>query len=190
MTYSLPSLRYRFLEGESDLSPLRILESRTVAWAGREVTFCILAASHAVRIEADDTCVTEVLACGPVHGASRIRADAPGDTPTTLCATAAGLIWQARLTVEPLAVGPGRGALGRNDSGAAEGSTPTLQHANTPADGRISAAYPWGEVGPAPVTTIGWTVEGRILRVETLHTYPESGVAVRTETTFTEEDCA
>ena len=40
-------------------------------------------------------------------------------------------------------------------------------------------------VSPAPpVTRMGWQMEDGLLRVETVHTYPEEGRGVRSWTTF------
>src|SRR2546423_15525715 len=92
VTHSSHSLVYRLLNGPAPLEPLRVLDSRSIQWQGRTVTFYVLGASHAVCIGRDAVEVTELLTCViPKSFAQGLAgARAAGDTGITPAANRPG----------------------------------------------------------------------------------------------------
>jgi len=84
-----------------------------------------------------------------------------GDSGITL--PAGGLCCQARLTAEPLF--QESGLLG-------EFEPQNLLYVEYPAE------------DSKPITRIGWMVGGEMLRIETIHTYPDENRLVRSQTVF------
>jgi hypothetical protein len=50
-----------------------------------------------------------------------------------------------------------------------------------PDEDQVTVAYPRQQEFAAPVTRIGWVIRPSVLRLETLHTYPEECIGIRTE---------
>ncbi len=165
MTYSSSALRYRLIEGPVDLSPLRILKLNSIRWHGWDVTFHILGASHAVIIEDGEVSLTELLTCGPLANTGRIVAEDDGSVETQVCGSVQGLFVKAYLRPRRLA---------EVNSPLRDIETPDL----------LEAAYPGSGGTEVPITRIRWRDLGQTLLVETLHTYPEEGLAIQSRTTI------
>lgn len=173
MIHSIATLRYRLVSGEADLTPLQILETDTILWNGWRVSFFILGASHAVRLESGSACITELLTCAPPgtqDPASRPHLDLPADLPNQACVTVTGLDCRVRLSVFPLS-----GDCGPNIDRPVGSFEP---------HGRLSHIYPDPSGAALPLTWIAWRVEPGRLWIETIHTYPEEEQGVRSETLF------
>jgi hypothetical protein len=168
MILSSSRLQYRLLEGPVGLEPLRILASRCLDWQGWQVTFYVLGASHAVRLEREGVVLTELLTCALPEGNARVLAEREGDQPKSLCRVAYGLQCQARLT--PFALQEGGDLRG-----------------DYPPENRLEVAYPVLPDGVTPYTRIGWRLAGAELSVETIHTYPEEGCGMHSQSIFTRE---
>src|SRR5690242_6846308 len=91
MPYRAADLIYRLLDGPARLEPLRVLETRALAWRGWRVTFCALGASHAVCLEREGAQVTELLTCAPPAGAFQPLVESAALSEQSLCVTAHGL---------------------------------------------------------------------------------------------------
>ena len=167
--YSTATLRYALLTGPVDLAPLRVLASRCVPWKAWRVTFFVLGASHAVRLERGDIGITELLACTLGEGASVPVTQEDPDEVTNLCIRSQGLVCEVRLTPFLLSAGAELSA----ESGP---------------DSRLEFAYPPHADTATPYTRIGWRGTAEALHVETVHTYPEEGRGVRSRTVFWEEE--
>ena len=165
MNLSISALRYRLLDGIPCLEPLRVLERRAAYWQGWQVHCYILGASHAVCLEREGAYLTEILTCLPPGGSLRALAEAAADRPGAVCVAAHGLICRACLA--PFALCEGDALC-----------------ENFPAAGRLEVAYPCATGAPPAFTRLGWYGDGKQLRVETIHTYPEEGRGVRTRTEF------
>ena len=168
MIVSCAMLQYRLLEGPVTLEPLRILASRQRDWQGWQVTFYVLGASHAVRLEREGVVLTELLACALPEGEFQALAEREGHTSHHLCLAAHGLRCQARLM--PFALQEGDRLRGE-----------------FLAENRLEVAYPTAPDGATPVTRIGWRLNDRELCIETIHTYPEEGRGVSSASVFTRE---
>lgn len=169
MQHSVFTLQYRILEGSVSLEPLRILKERTVDWNEWTLGFYVLGASHAVRLERRETCLTELLAC--VHPLHTPRTLAHADRyPSELCISAHGLLIRARLNIFALTEGDAlRGAFADDD--------------------HLDAAYPdLPAYAGTPFTRIGWKRTETQLAVETVHTYPEERQGVRSVTLFEKQE--
>lgn len=203
--HKLSALRYRFLVGDVELTPLRVLASRTLPWNDWQITLHILGASHAVRLQRGDVILTELLTCLPpaetpdalltlttntrrekslkTHNLSccvRLQrfsleeGDALHHTPpeNLLALTYPLLSSLARGTKEEEAYSP---LLTKEGSGAV--LSPLPQRSGEPGEG--------AGVRSLPVTRIGWRFANNQLLIETVHTYPEEGLGLRSLTRFT-----
>ncbi len=167
MQQSAEQLSYCLLPGEADLRPLRILDSRELAWGDWAVRIHVLGASHAVEFRRGDACVTELLTCvrpefaqAPLLG---LKAGVLGEG----CASVPGLICRVRLVPFCLREGDTLDGL-------------------FPAERRMDVNFPCAG-GAAPVTRVGWRQAGNTLRIETVHSYPEEGRGIRSVSVFDQE---
>ena len=171
MNLSASTLRYRLITGKLQLEPLRILTSRAAEWREWRVTFCILGASHAVRLERGDTSLTELLACAMPEGVANILIDITGSEPQKACRIAEGILCQVELFPFPLSEGD-----------CLEG--------DFAAPDRLELAYPALNNVPTPYTRLGWCITERELTIETVHTYPEENLGIRSRSRFLWEEAA
>lgn len=162
MIHHAYDLRYRVYDGSPPLEGLRVLEERTVLWGEWTVTFCVLAASHAIALRTNRKALTEILACAAPDCELPLVASARPGIAEGVCAAAHGLTLDARFWIE-------RNAADR------------LAH---DVDEQLFATYPGGADARVPLTRIGWRCARHEMLVETLHTYPEEGRAVRSESRF------
>lgn len=166
--YGLATLRYRLLPGRVDLAPLRVLASRRLPWNAWSVTFSVLGASHAVSLTRGEDRLTELLACVSGVGVGVPVMQANDGGMTRLCLHAEGLVCEIQL--RPFAL--------------TESAELLLECA---AESRLDVAYPACADAETPYTRIGWRATAAALIVETVHTYPEEGLGVRSRTVFREE---
>src|SRR5579871_1879385 len=169
MDLSASTLRYRLFRSPLQLEPLRILASRRADWQDWKVTFHVLGASHAVRLQRGETTLIELLACANVEGAPPVLLDLAGNTPQTACHHVAGLVCQVALVPFALEEGDAlQGAFVRSD--------------------RLELAYAAPSGSPIPYTRIGWRLTERELTLETVHTYPEERIGIRSRSRFQREE--
>lgn len=165
MNLSASTLRYRLIEGPMQLEPLRILASRHADWGDRRITFCVLGASHAVRLEHHDGTLTELLACAALECESDVRMDLAGSEPQKACRIVADLLCRVELIPFALSAGESlHGAFAASDT--------------------LEVAYPAPSHAPTPYTRIGWRLSADALHVETVHTYPEENLGIRSFSHF------
>jgi len=175
--YRVADLRYRLIRGPVALEPLRILEQREITvWEWR-IRLHILGASHAIQLMRGNQVVTELLACLPAD--ARI--------PTRSAASATSLLLAPPLhgrISQPLPDDTICGSV-TLDRFAIQTVGDELI-GNFDADCRLSVDFPTLSTRQAvpPRTRIGWRIEGLTLEVETVHTYPEENVGLRSRTTF------
>jgi hypothetical protein len=166
--HKLTALRYRLVAGDVELTPLRVLASRTLAWNDWRVTLHILGASHAVCLQRGDICLTELLTCLPPLATQNALLTLDADTHREDCLDASGL--SCRLRLQPFSLDDG-------DS---------LRH--TPSETSLVQTFPTPYSllpTPCPITRLGWRFIGDSLLIETIHTYPEEGRGLRSLTRFT-----
>ena len=195
MHHTITTLHYRLLEGPVCLEPLRVLQTRTLLWQDRQVTFSVLGASHAVSLTRAGERLTELLACAAPEGALHVLAERPADPPDTFCLEldikTQGLLCRVQLETFALQHGdrlsdsfpeadqlayayPSRNA--NIEKGKAEIGKLITETTESGSD--IDAnLWPW--------TRIGWRIEPDALVIETVHTYPEEGRGIRSRTVFT-----
>jgi len=168
------SLRYRLLRGPVALEAMRVLACRRFAWAGGDACAYVLGASHAVVLRHAGREWVEMLTCVPPPrdgsacsplltaavpdtGASDVVIDLPteGEFPFR------GMVRLQRFTLLP----HGRDALHM-----------PLDPANC-----LTHEFPARDAC-VPRTRLGWNVSGSRLAIETVHTYPEEGCGIRSET--------
>ncbi|MCS6777587.1 MAG: DUF2617 family protein [Chthonomonadaceae bacterium] len=164
--YATSALRYVLTDAPVSLEPLTVMDTRSFCWRGWWVDCHVLAASHAVCLTGPAGGLTELLACMdpawiPPGGFTR-----SADTGWEVCLEQRGLCCRARLVRCVL-----------------QGNMDLCGHYQP--ESRMRVTYPARAGLPVPVTCLGWCSNGEWLQVETLHTYPEEGVAVRTWTVFT-----
>jgi hypothetical protein len=164
MNTSIATLRYRILDGPVSLEPLQVLQTRSIAWAGWTVVFSVLGASHAVSFSRGGEEFAEVLACASSGGPICAVLDLPGTGPSEPQALIHGV--RIRGIIVPFALTGGDSLL--NSYGP---------------DSRLDRPFPAVD-GRVPFTRIGWLPIGQTLVVETVHTYPEANVGIRTTTLF------
>ena len=166
MKYSLSNLKYQLVSGHISLEPMQILDSRILDWEGYRVTFFVLGASHAVRLEWEGQFLTELLTCSPTEaenfGGTEIwRAD------TEQSFSLERLGWRCSVQLLPF-----------------ELSAENKIQGKFPPQNTLSFHYPLQPTGEIPRTEIGWKTEDTLLTVETLHTYPEEGRGVHSLSRF------
>ena len=163
MQHRIENLCYQLVQGRVCLEPLRILARREMVWNGWRVAFHVLGASHAIIIEQDDICITELFTCAPVTTAVPVLSRSEGMLPVTLCPDVPG--FGCRVSLERFALVTGDAL--RLDAPQANALTVKFPHAS-------------GSI--APITRVSWKRTKNILRIETIHTYPEEHSGVRSET--------
>jgi hypothetical protein len=155
-------LHFLLLRGEVNLTPLCIFASRQIAWRGRRVDFFVLGASHAVCVETQGkVAVFEILSCRPVTGANHVLAAAQLTVPRTVSAVFDDLTYECELSPFPL-------------DGWTDSFTTTYA-----SEDQLRFAYDSAHQGSwAPLTCVAWRA-GRDLVIETVHTYPQEGLGIR-----------
>ena len=161
--HRVSDLRFALLESTSSLGGTRILASREVRWNEDPVCFHVLAVSHAVVVRRERP-LTELLTCGDFSPSGRPLAHVQVGAPCEFSTRLGRLDYRCRL--EPFSLAAGDDLLGRFS-----------------AEERMDVFFPSQDVG-APVTRIGWHLERACLRVETVHSYPEQAVGVRSQSRF------
>jgi hypothetical protein len=162
-SYRVEELRYFLIGGETSwLESLRIINSQQRTWAEREVTFYALGASHALSIRHRDLRVTELLSCRDGFSKDQCFAEMSAAEPFEVSTVIRDMHYSFRLTLHDL-----------------QGDDILL--GPYPDEGQMAVAYPRQQEFASPVTRIGWLIEPTVLRLETLHTYPEERRGVRTE---------
>ena len=163
--HSASTLRFLLVDGRVRLEPLRILDRRRVKWLDHRVTFYALGTSHAILLEYGDTALTELLTCVPTAVQAHILEQGGAHLPYTVSRTFDSLSYRCRLTPFELC---GRDGLQSEFS----------------SEDRISVTYHAEGELEKPITHIGWRGGDSTLSVETVHTYPNEGQGVRSESTF------
>ncbi len=165
--HSIGALRYRAQWEPVDLAPLVIRQSRDFMWTGIRGTAFILGASHALQLVfPNGSTFVELLTCLPPRftDAGLAMPATERDAPITKTLHGAnGLRGEVRLSRFVLAPGA-------DDLFGAFAPENTL-HEPFP--------LPNGETA---WTRIGWQTDGTVLRVETVHTYPDENAAIRSQT--------
>ncbi len=166
MIYAMRDLRYYLIEGETDfLENFRILDKQQRAWNEGEVVFYALCTSHAITVHWQGKQFTELLSCkGPLNIGPAL-ADLAAVRPFEIIRSIQGIRYRFQLQLEGL-----RGS---------DGLVGTFKPGN-----EISVTYPKIPGLDTPATKIGWVIDPGVLRVETLHTYPEEAGGVRCVSTF------
>jgi len=169
MNHTIDELLYRLVTGPLNLEPLRVIARRTISWRDLSVDLNILGASHALTITGDGWQLSELLTCRPAPDASDALIELPCESAVSGCARIFGVECQVRIAPFNLSEGSGL---------------------RLPIAPETLFAHEFDSVdgGPSPVTRIGWIAERNVLRVETIHTYPEAGRGVRSETVFTVDE--
>ncbi len=193
MHHRINNLCYQLVQGRVCLEPLRILARREVCWNGWRVAFHVLGASHAVTLERDDVCITELFTCAPVTTDAPVLAQSSGALPAALCPDVPGFGCRIALTRFALSEGDAlkinmleENTLAFTFPHASAANAPAYS-TNAPVFGANVAAFETKAStleAISPVTRIGWKMEGTALYIETVHTYPEENCGVRSETTF------
>jgi len=168
------TLRYRLLLTDTmpDLAPLRVLEKREYPWQDRAVSAFVLGASHAMCLVRSGTVITELLTCAPppdsrpAHDLLDVGVPLLGEDIAASCDLPEGLTAQVRLSLRALSP---KTSLCRQymPTERLDVDFPIL----VPVDGH-----------GAPRTELGWRPTEQELTWETLHTYPEQGWYVHSET--------
>ena len=163
--HSVATLRYFLLAGRARLEPLRVLDSRRIAWGCGTVTFCALGTSHAVLVERGGAALTELLTCASGDLRARVVRQRAAGSDWSMSCTIDGLRCECRLSRFDL-------------DGQAR-----LRGRFRPADRLV---FGYGAEGGVeePMTHIGWRTGDRTLAVETLHTYPHEARGVRSRSVF------
>ena len=161
--HRVSDLRFALLESMSSLGAARILASREVRWNEDLVCFHVLAVSHAVIIRREPP-LTELLTCGDFSPRGQPLAHVQIDAPCEFSTRLGRLDYRCRL--EPFSLATGDDLLGRFSP-----------------EQRLDVFFP-SEGVSAPVTRIGWQIERACLCVETVHSYPEQAVGVRSQSRF------
>ncbi len=162
---SVATLRYFLLDGHARLEPLRVFGSRRVRWGDRVVTLYVLGTSHAVLVEQGDLALTELLTCATGDLDARVLEHRNASSEWSVVRTIDTLQYDCRLSLFPLE------------------RTDRLRGAFSRAD-QLAFHYGSKYGTEAPLTRIGWRVDNATLLVETVHTYPQDGCGVRSESRF------
>lgn len=169
MQQSASQLFYCLIDGPVDLNPLRVLKTREAEWASWSVRLHVLGASHAIEFRRDAECVTELLTCLRHATAPAPLLGLQSDVQCSACATIRGLC--CRVTLTPFSLLDGDALL-----------------ASYCDQQRLDVAFPFEGPQTAAVTRIGWHNAGADFVVETVHSYPEEGLGVRSLTMFRDEE--
>ena len=164
MIHGTRTLRYYLLSGSANLEPFGIFGSQQITWQGYQVTFYVLGTSHAVALDRRGPAFTELLSCAPEVQARPVHESAV-DALQVVSRTIGDIHYRCRLTLFDLT--------DENDLDGEFEEGNILAHNFDPAGG-----------SDQPVTRIGWSAGAAQLLVETLHTYPEEGRGVRSQSLF------
>ena len=164
--HSVDNLCYQLIEGKVCLEPLRVLTEREIVWQGLRVGFFILGASHAVTLAGNGVYIAELLTCLPQTVTESLLAQCAANRPMTLCPNVPDMT--CRVQIAPFTL--------------TENYHLNLSAAETET---LTFAYPFLSGQETPLTRLGWRVVAASLHIETIHTYPEEGRGVRSETVFT-----
>ena len=156
-------LRFALLESVSTVGAGRILASREARWNGNLVSFHVLAVSHAVVIRREQP-LTELLTCGDFSPEGQPLAYVRIVAPCEFSTRVGRLGYRCRL--EPFSLAGGDDLVGRFSP-----------------EQRMDVFFPSDDTG-VPVTRIGWQIEPACLTVETVHSYPEQKVGLRSQSRF------
>lgn len=156
-------LRFALLKSVSALGTARILASREARWNRDVVCFHVLAVSHAVVVHREQP-LTELLTCGDYSSGGQPLAHVQIAAPCEFSTRVGRLGYRCRL--EPFSLAGGDDLVGRFSP-----------------EQRMDVFFPGDDVR-APVTRIGWQIEPACLTVETVHSYPEQEVGVRSRSRF------
>ena len=164
MKHRADELCFLLVRGPADLKRLRIFDSRQIVWRGRRTVFYILGTSHAVSVEGRSrVAVLELLSCAPVAGAHEVlAASRVNNAPYSVSTVVDDLRYECEVTPFALDGWTDRFAL----------AFPVSDHL------RFAYGSPSGE--SAPLTCVGWRANEELI-VETVHTYPEEGRGVRSQ---------
>lgn len=165
VTHSAATLHYFLLDGRPRLEPLRVFDVRRVLWGGRVVTFFALGTSHAVVVEKGDIALTELLTCAAGDLEAHVLEQRAVGIDCVISRAIDSLRYDCQLSPFELDAGDGL----QGDFSEAE---------------QLIVKYGVGQGAEEPMTHIGWRIEGAMLSVETLHTYPHEGRGVRSQSTF------
>jgi hypothetical protein len=161
--YRMRDLRYFLIEGQTSwLKGLRIIDSRRRNWEDREVILYVLGTSHALTLRHEERQITELLSCRGRFGSDQCLAEMAAGDPFEVSTAVHGLRYQFRLTLHDLS-----------------GDNVLLDV--YPREDEMCVSYPQQAEFATPVTRIGWRIEPGVLRLQTLHTYPEEASEIRTE---------
>lgn len=161
--YGIRGLRYFLVAGgNSWLEGLRIIDSKQRSWNNLTLTFYALGTSHALSVRHRDWQVTELLSCSSGFRRDQCLAEIAAAEAFELTTVFHGIRYSFRLTVHSL----------QNCDGLLK---------RYPDEDEIAVAYPQQQDSAAPITRLGWLIEPGVLRLETLHTYPEECSGIRTE---------
>jgi hypothetical protein len=166
MIYAMRDLRYYLIEGKTAcLENFEVLDRQERVWHEAEVCFYALCTSHAVSLRWQDYHVTELLSCRGSLKLNPALAEIAATKPFEMNTSIQGVRYRFQLQIERL----------RGNDGLLGDFGPGSE---------IGISYPKIPGLDTPVTKIGWRIEPGVLRVETLHTYPEEASAVRSVSTF------
>jgi hypothetical protein len=161
--HRVSDLRFARLENASTLGQVRVLASREARWNADPVCFHVLAVSHEVVIRREHP-LTELLTCGDYSPGGQRLSHVQITAPYELSTRVGCLAYRCRL--EPFSLARGDDLIGRFSP-----------------EERMDVFFPGDDV-KAPVTRIGWRIEPTCLTVETVHSYPEEKVGVRSQSRF------
>jgi hypothetical protein len=170
LDHSLSALRYRLIAGVVDLAPLRILAARSVSWKSWRVSFHILGASHAVVLDRDGKAITELLTCSAPPEVENIVGEGLAERVSSGSICVGDLSLRTNLERFPL---------GNNWTLPRRFHTKDSMHMDF---STISEG--------CALTAICWENFEEKLIVETVHTYPEEGMGIRSHSEFEVIDAA
>jgi len=173
-------LVYSLYANPVPLSPLKILVVRSVCWGPWSVEFTILGASHAMTLshmdgdgdEGGERCITELLSCLAPTGALQTLAErvvcpvltnGEPEDQWPICVEASGLRIRVQTAHGPLT------------------SETSIVRSHSETD-QMAYAYPNQDCDDMSWTQLAWRLSDSTLHLETLHTYPQEGLAVFTTT--------
>lgn len=152
--------------GDSNIEQFEVIEQKTITTPLGDVFFGILSESHFVAIQTDDYKITEICAC--TTGSFETTPVISGNLqalPQTVAHTNTNWAYTFEQTRHSILTD----------------QVQISKHENT-----LSHTFPSGESsGPAPVTIVGFTVSDSKIEIESIHSYPDEQLFVRTKSCFT-----
>ncbi len=154
------------IAGEPNIEQFEVIAQKTIMTPLGEVFFGILSESHFVTVQVPDLKVTEICAC--TSGEFETKPIVSGEL-TTLPKKVTYVDTKWSYTFEH-----------------AKHSILTDEVKISQHDNVLTHTFPAGESsGPAPVTIIGFTVTDSKIEIESIHSYPEENIFVRTKSCLT-----